>query len=157
MSQILVVDDENSVRHVLESYLSGLGHEVHTADSAEAAVELLSGISAPDVALIDIVLPGRNGLQLMADVHRKDPETRVIVMTSHASVDTAIGAIRRGAHDYLQKPFDSLEQVASIVGSAVEKRYRSSELDELVDRQKVLADKLAEKTAGLTDSGGERS
>jgi DNA-binding NtrC family response regulator len=151
VSRILVVDDEHSVRHVLSALLTRQGHEVHTADSAEAAIDLLSTIPVPDVALVDLVLPGKNGLQLAKSIHARDSETRIIVITSHASVETAIGAIRQGAHDYLQKPFKSLEHVVSVVEGAVAKRRQTRELHELVDRQKELAEELAGAAAELGD------
>ena len=156
-TQVLVVDDEHSVRHVLSTYLTKRGYQVQTADSAESALEQLDQTPTPDVALVDIVLPGKNGLQLMSEIHQRHPETQVILITSQASVETAIGAIRRGAYDYLQKPFNSLEHMASVVQGAIETKRLSTEFHSLVDRQKSLARELAEAATGMGDADDDRS
>jgi len=121
---VLVLDDESTVVHVLGSLLEEQGCSVHRAGSAEAALELLEETDF-DVAIVDIVLPGKNGLQFLAEVKALSPSTEVLLMTSHASVETAIEAIQRGAYDYLRKPFENIDDVWICVSRAIEKRHLS--------------------------------
>ena len=129
---VLVVDDEDSVRHVLKTFLEMKGCQVLTAMSAEDAESMLAGGPMPDVALVDIVLPGKSGLVLLTSIRRHQADTEVILMTSYGSVDTAIRAIRNGAYDYLQKPFESLEKVWSTVQKALDMKRVSGRAREPV-------------------------
>jgi DNA-binding NtrC family response regulator len=122
--RVLVVDDEESIRYMLGNFLSKKGCDVTTASSGEEALELWPD-ACPDVALIDIVLPGKDGIALLSDVKQRSPDTEVVLMTCHGSVETAVESIRRGAYDYLQKPFAKLERVWVTVDRALEKRRLS--------------------------------
>ena len=75
-----------------------------------------------DVALLDIVLPAMNGLRLLTKIREERPEIEVLMMTSHASVETAVEAIHRGAYDYIRKPFRDIEEVWINVQRAIEKK-----------------------------------
>ena len=151
-ARILVVDDEESVRYVLTTYLTRLGHDVRSAESAEAALAILAEAPQPDVALVDIVMPDKDGLDLMSEIHQRCPETQIVLITGHASVDTAIRAIRGGAYDYLQKPFQSLEHVASTVQRAIEKKRLSMQVHGLISQQAVLNREMAEVAGRLARS-----
>ena len=118
--KILVVDDEASICLVLRGILKMKGYDVREAGSAEEALLLLDDWE-PAVALLDIILPGRNGLELLRDTKAKYPHTEVVMMTSTTSASTALEAIREGANDYLKKPF-ALDEVWKVVQRAVEKR-----------------------------------
>ena len=131
---MLVVDDEPSVRHVLRSYLTAKGCEVEVADSTEQALELLSE-ALPEVALVYIVLPGKDGLHLLDELRQKSPTTQVVLITSHGSAKTAVTAIQRGAYEYLEKPFRNLEEVWQTVKSAVQKRALSLQMRQLIKQQ----------------------
>jgi signal transduction histidine kinase len=120
-SRVLVVDDEGTVRHVLRQILEEQGCEVVDAGSAEEGLSLVDGL-AVDVAMLDIVLPGMNGIQLMETIESVSPQTQIIMMTSHASIETTLEAIRHGAYAYLQKPFDELDQIWATVSRAIEKK-----------------------------------
>jgi DNA-binding NtrC family response regulator len=122
--RILVVDDEESIRYMLSNFLIKKGCDVTTAGSGEEALELWPD-ACPDVALIDIVLPGKDGIALLSDVKQRSPDTEVVLITCHGSVETAVESIRRGAYDYLQKPFAKLERVWLTVERALEKRRLS--------------------------------
>src|SRR5882724_9906367 len=104
--RILVVDDEETIRHILVNVIAWNDCEVREAATAEDGLALLAEFS-PDVALLDIVLPGRNGLELLKEIKQRSPDTEVVMMTSHSSAETALRAIREGAYSYLQKPFEN--------------------------------------------------
>jgi signal transduction histidine kinase/DNA-binding response OmpR family regulator len=133
--RVLVVDDEDVIRHVLTSFL-GEQCEIEAAGSAEDAISLLE--TGPfSAALVDIVLPGMNGIELLGRIKAGSPDTEVIIMTSHASVDTAMGAIRHGAYDYLVKPFDELDEVWDTLKRALEKRALSLHNRQLLQDMEV--------------------
>src|SRR5918998_1142574 len=103
-SRILVVDDEASVTGALELVLGDRGHRVETAHGVRAASGLLK--SAPfDLVFTDLRLPDGSGIDLLTEIKRDAPETEVILMTAHGSLELAIEAIKRGAFYYLEKPF----------------------------------------------------
>ena len=107
--RILVVDDEEVLAQTLAEFLRGEGFEVAVALDAREAMALVGGFE-PDLALCDVQLPGGNGLDLLERLMRARPETLAIMMTAFATVENAVAAFRRGAHDYLLKPvlFDEL-------------------------------------------------
>jgi two-component system response regulator PilR (NtrC family) len=104
MNRILVVDDERSMRDFITILLRKHGHVVETADDGEAALRLL-GEREYDLVLTDLKMPGAGGLEVLAEVKRRDPSTQVILMTAYASTDTALRAMKEGARDYVTKPF----------------------------------------------------
>jgi DNA-binding NtrC family response regulator len=129
--RILVVDDEESIRHVLKTFLDQNGCEVTAAASAEEALDVLPD-ARPDVALVDVVLPGKSGIELLSEIKRRSPDTEVVLMTGHGSAATAVKAIRLGAYDYLEKPLSPLAAVRLIVWRALEKRSLSMQVRQLV-------------------------
>jgi len=117
--RILIVDDETSVREVLSSLLAEEGYVVLAAATAEEGLEKMEGADI-SVALVDIKLPGMDGIELLAEIKRRSPFTEVVMMTSYASLETAIAAIRRDAYDYIQKPF-KIEEIQIVTRNAIEK------------------------------------
>jgi len=111
--RILVVDDEESLRFSLSRGLRKAGYAVETAADAQEAVERLGRLSF-DVVLTDIVMPGGSGLDVLAAVHEMDRDAVVILMTAHGTVENAIDALRKGAFDYLTKPFENRELLVTI-------------------------------------------
>jgi DNA-binding NtrC family response regulator len=101
--RILFADDEAHLRDLMQMELPRLGHEVTVCPDGVAAVKALEKGSF-DVALLDIKMPGLTGIEVLAKVRQASPETQVIIMTGHATVDTAVQALRLGAFDYLTKP-----------------------------------------------------
>ncbi len=102
---ILVVDDDAFFRHQYGDILGEAGYRVLTAASAEEALDVLEDESL-DVVLTDMVLPGKSGLDLLRVIKRRQSPPEVILVTGHATVETAINALKTGARDYLVKPFD---------------------------------------------------
>ncbi|MGB5739596.1 MAG: response regulator, partial [Woeseia sp.] len=102
-SRVLIVDDDASILGVVSEVLEDDGYEVVTAGSGEAGLELLNGEPFA-LVMTDIRLPGINGVKVLEAVKEKHPRTNVIMITSHASLDTSINAIKHGAYDYLLKP-----------------------------------------------------
>jgi CheY-like chemotaxis protein len=131
--RILIVDDEPSVREVLSSLLADEGFGVLAAATAEEGLERMEGVDV-SVALVDIKLPGMDGIGLLAEIKRRSPSTEVVMMTSYASLETAVAAIRRDAYDYIQKPFEDLEEPCAVVRRAVEKRDLTRKNRELLER-----------------------
>ncbi len=121
MARVLVADDEAGIREFMGDALELDGHEVALAEDGARAARLLDG-SRFDVLVTDLRMPGLDGLELVRKVRAEQPETQVIVLTAHASVDSAVEAMKLGAFDYLQKPIGSPEALCVLVGRAVERR-----------------------------------
>ncbi len=118
--RILYADDEVSLQEFMRSELPRLGHEVTVCPDGRAAVKALEKGSF-DAAILDIRMPGLNGIEVLEQLKQIAPETEAIVMTGHASVETAIDAVRLGAFDYLTKPC-KLSQIETILRKVAEKR-----------------------------------
>ncbi|MDO3377473.1 sigma-54-dependent transcriptional regulator [Geoalkalibacter halelectricus] len=116
--KILVVDDEHLIRWSLEQNLSKQGYEVFTAGSGEDALRLVRDES-PDLMLLDIQLPGINGLEVLEKAKDLDPELIVIMITALGVLETAVKAMRMGAYDYIGKPFN-LDELAITIKKALE-------------------------------------
>jgi len=120
MANILVVDDERNYLFVLEDLLTDEGYNVLTASSGTEAVEILRK-ERIDAVLSDIKMPGMNGIELLERVVANDPGLPVILMTAFAEVDQAVSAMKKGAIDHIQKPFDN-DDIKRAVARAVQKR-----------------------------------
>ncbi|HEX6386182.1 MAG TPA: response regulator transcription factor [Anaerolineae bacterium] len=101
--RILVVDDEVNIRGGLQTVLVKDGHTVRDAATAEAALSLLASFDC-EVAIVDIRMPGMSGTELLAIIRGRWPHIAVILLTGHGTLETAMSAVREGAHDYLLKP-----------------------------------------------------
>ena len=112
-SKLLVVDDEPGVRTSLEGILEQEGHLVTTAASGEEALAAMDR-DVFDLILVDLKMPGMDGLEVMAAAKGIMPDTVVIILTAYGTVDSAIDALRQGAHDYLLKPCSVQEIVGSV-------------------------------------------
>jgi DNA-binding NtrC family response regulator len=107
-TRILVVDDEEIVRESLSGWLEKDGYDVACAPDGRFAVDRMKG-ERWNVVLVDLKMPGMDGLQVLEEARRLQPEAAVILMTAYATVDTAVAAMKLGAFDYLVKPFDPEE------------------------------------------------
>ena len=103
MPAILVIDDEAILAKNIKAFLERHGFEVRVADSAEGGLRAIDEF-VPDALLIDYNLPGMDGLQLLGEIRRRDPQVRVVMLTGHGSTEVAVQAMKAGATDYLSKP-----------------------------------------------------
>ena len=103
-----VVDDKRWTRESCKETAEEMGFKVFCADSANAATRQLESHSI-DVVLLDIKLPGHDGLGLLLKIKQQQPETEVIMITGHATVDSVLTAMKSGAYDYLRKPFNIVD------------------------------------------------
>jgi DNA-binding NtrC family response regulator len=118
---VLVVDDEPLLLRALARILGPDGHRIVLAETPAEAQEAL-GDPSLDVVLLDLRLRGANGLDLLDWLKRERPEVEVVVMTGHATIESAVGCMRQGAFDYLAKPFDDVHRVRTTVHQAIERR-----------------------------------
>lgn len=117
-TRILVVDDEHLIRWSLEQNLKKQGYEVLTAGTGEDALKMVRE-DQPDLMLLDVQLPGINGLQVLEKVKEGDEDIVVIMVTAQGALETAVTAMRLGAYDYINKPFN-LEEMAIVIKKALE-------------------------------------
>jgi two-component system response regulator HydG len=126
---ILIVDDEPVVRESLEQWFADEGYRVEVASSGKDA--LVAAVRGPfDVALLDIRMPGMDGLELQAKLHEADPDLPIIIMTGYASVETAVQSLKQGAYDYITKPVDP-DMLLHAVSKAIEHNRARRELAQL--------------------------
>ncbi len=149
--RILVVDDERSMRELLQIVLRREGHQVRLAEDGPSAVAELER-EPIDVLISDIKMPGMSGVDVLREAKRIDPDIVGIMVTAYASTDTAVEALRLGAYDYLTKPFD-VEELKAKVRNALERHTlrqenvllkralrSSSAFSNIIGRSKVMQD-----------------
>ncbi len=120
LRKILVVDDEEDVRDTLHNVLKSLNYEPYTAASGAEALEIIK--STPiDVVLSDLYMPEMDGIELLKRVRAVEPKMVFLMITAHPTVETAVEAIKKGAYDYLTKPFH-IEEVRLKINRALEKK-----------------------------------
>ena len=139
--QVWLVDDDASIRWVLEKALKGSGMAAKCFDQADNVLSALRS-DAPDVLMTDIRMPGRSGLDLLKEIQVSRPGLPVIVMTGHGDVPLAVEAMKLGALDFLEKPFED-ERLLSMIEAAL------SQNDSETKNDAVMAD-LASRLASLT-------
>jgi len=136
---ILIIDDERSMREFLGIYLRREGYRIEAAQGASEALATLKARSF-DVVITDLRMPDGDGLTILAEAKRLHPDTEIIVVTAFSTTETAIAAMKAGAHDYLTKPF-KIDEVSLVVERAMEKRRLSREnlalRDEIKGRYKL--------------------
>jgi signal transduction histidine kinase/DNA-binding response OmpR family regulator len=145
---VLVVDDERSILDVLEQFLSQRGYRVATAETAEEALRRI-GAERFDVALIDLKLPDRTGLDLLEPASRANPDMMCIIMTAFASLESTIEALRHNAFDYIVKPFDLLK-VGEVVDAASAHARFKRENSEVLERLEAANRRLEDNTKALS-------
>ncbi len=121
---LLLVDDDEAFRRVMENELLRLGYEVATAESGELAIQKASALD-PAIVLLDLRLPDMSGLEVLAEIRKKSPGCEVIMLTGHGSIDTAIESVRMGAYDYVVKPCP-LDQLEIRIQKALERQFLRS-------------------------------
>src|SRR5688500_7091589 len=145
MARILVVDDQDMMRDSLAATLVREGHEVIAATDGAAAVSRLNG-GRFDLMITDLKMPKMTGIELLAEAKRLRPEMPVVLMTAFATVSTAVEAMKLGAYDYIQKPFDG-DEIKMLVD-------RTLEHSRLIRENQALRTMAAEQTAARPMVGG---
>lgn len=147
MHNILIVDDESGIRQSLQGVLEDEGYQASTAESGEAGLEILS--KKPfDVVLLDIWLPGIDGLETLEKIKESEDPPEVIMISGHGTIETAVRATKLGAYDFLEKPL-SLDRTLILVKNAAEaKRLRGENRDlkkQLFKRGEIVGDSVPMK------------
>jgi two-component system nitrogen regulation response regulator NtrX len=121
LSHILIVDDEESIRRSLEGILSDEGFDTGSAEDGEVALAALrEGEEAPDLVLLDIAMPGRDGVEILAEIRRAWPSLPVVMMSGHGTIETAVRATQLGAFDFIEKPL-SVEKLLLTLRHALDR------------------------------------
>ena len=161
LEKILIVDDEPDTVTILRDRLEMDHYEVITASSGNAALEQIDR-DLPDLVLLDIQMPGMDGLETLAQIHRRYPGLLVTMLTAHGSIQRAVEATKLGAYDFLEKPFKS-ELIKAKVDKALEhhRATKQSERDELIHSyEEIIGEspqivevlKVIEKVAGTAST-----
>jgi NtrC-family two-component system response regulator AlgB len=127
--RLLIIDDEENIRRTTAVALEAIGHETASVENSAAALRQLEN-GHFDIAFLDLKLNGESGLDLLPELLKIDPRLEVVVFTAYASIQTAVEAMRRGAADYLPKPFTP-DQIRQVVGRIVENRKLRERVAEL--------------------------
>src|SRR5579862_1233329 len=151
MQKILIIDDDEGVCYSLARQLSSDDRRVTAVQTPEAGFEALRG-EDPDLVMLDVKIPGSDGLDLLKQIRTERPRQMVVIMTAHGSTETAIEAMKRGAFDYIMKPFET-ETLNSVVGKALlsarlNKRVNSELLDSSPGKKTPKHSSLADRIIG---------
>ena len=143
--QVLIVDDEQNIRDGSERILSRIGFETLKAATGMEALDILARQTIP-IVLLDLKMPGMDGMEVLARIKEFDEPTLVIVITGFATVETAIEAMKQGAYDFIAKPFEP-EQLRIVVNRAAEKLRLTRDARNLeLERNRTLSDLHTEKS-----------
>ena len=143
--RVLVVDDEQDIRDGSERILTRIGCKVLKASRGDKALEILEKEGA-SIVLLDLKMPGMDGIEVLGRIRKMDEEILVIVITGYATVETAIEAMKLGAYDFISKPFEP-DQLRIVVNRAWEKIRLTQQAEKLEeDRRRTLSDLDTEKS-----------
>ena len=146
--RFLIVDDEQSIRRLCMTVGQGLGFLCAEAETAEAALEMLE-TAPPDIVVTDLKLPSLSGTELLRKIKEHLPRTEAAIMTGHGSIETAVDAMRRGAYDYIEKPF-RVERFRQLL-------QRMAEKVRLVTENQFLRERVSAETQldGITGTSAK--
>jgi two-component system sensor histidine kinase/response regulator len=147
-NRILVVDDEPGIREGCRRALTPHGYSIQTAENGEEGLLFIQS-GEFDLALVDVMMPGMNGIDLITLIHEYDPEIVCIIITGYATVELAVTAIKQGAYDFLTKPFTT-DDLLLVVNQGLERRRLSLEAKRLQTIE-AEAQHLAEEKARLEE------
>lgn len=122
MAKIMVVDDDSELRENILEFLADAGFDLCAAGNGEEALELLAESEA-DLVLLDAIMPGMGGMEVLPQIKRRYPKIKIIMMTAFSTVDSAVEAMRKGADDYVTKPFKIDEILMAIRKSLEEAKF----------------------------------
>ncbi len=143
--RVFLLDDDDLIVSMLARALKGQGYEVFTETSPDGALERIRRL-APDLAMLDIKLPGKDGIEILREIVEQGIGTQVLMLTSDDSAETAVRAMKLGAADYITKPFD-LDEVKIVVRNLIEKGRLEQEVEYL---RKVSAETLSHEIVGVS-------
>jgi len=126
-ASILIVDDESEIRESLETLLELEGYRVATAESGEDGLGRIAG-QPFDLVLLDLALPGKNGLEVLAEIHERDPQLAVIMITAYGTVENAVNAMQAGAVNFVQKPWDNEKLLADVRAAVARRRVEEENI-----------------------------
>ena len=158
MQKILIIDDDEGVCYSLARLLSNEERRVTAVQTPDAGFEAMRG-EDPDLVLLDVKIPGSDGLELLRNIRKQRPRQLVVMMTAHGTTETAIEATKRGAYDYLMKPFDS-EMLTGVVERALDTARLNKHvggMENVLDRKTngrdkpVFADRIIGKSPAMQD------
>src|SRR5436853_4214939 len=138
--RILIIDDERPILLTLEALLSRHGFEIETASTAAAGLKALKN-KAASLVLLDLQLPDAQGLEMLEEIKTERPETQVIILTAHDTLNNAIESIKRGAFHFISKPY-APEELLSLAEQALQKRSLLRETQELREKTEALEKRL---------------
>jgi len=142
-AEILIIDDDTSLRRVLEYNLQEEGYDVQAASSGEEGLYLF-GKSQPNLVITDMKMPGMDGLMVLKSIKERSPETLVIIITAFGTVDVAVEAMKAGAYDYITKPFNrdalklTVRKALQFSGLTEENKRLKSELSDKTDFRTII-------------------
>jgi CheY-like chemotaxis protein len=123
LSRILIVDDETNIRMMIRLTLQHAGHDVETAEDGPQALQKFGDGKDFDLVLLDQRMPGMSGIDVQKEIYKRNPDTRLILITAFGTIDLALEAIQAGASDFLRKPFTA-DTLKLAVSSAIERPVR---------------------------------
>ncbi len=150
--RILVVDDDEAIRDTLDVVLRSAHHEVTLARTADEGLRALQATPAPELVMLDVKMPGRDGIEALPDFLRARPDVAVVMMSGHGTMETAVEAMRGGALDFLAKPFSRDELLARIVKVQQDRKQRA----EVVRLRRQLSDTSQRMVGSSTAIEGVR-
>ena len=142
MKRILVVDDEENIRMLYQEELQEEGYEVTAASNGNEALDILAKAEPFDLVTLDIRMPGMDGMEVLAKLRKDRPDIRVVIVTAHGTIDSAVEAMKLGAVDFIQKPFTPKE-IRELVAKIIKRETLNKEKAQ--DYQSCL--ELAKKCA----------
>jgi len=145
--QILIVDDEEKIRKVLTRLLEDEDYRVKSVENGQKAIATLNSYK-PEIILMDQNMPGPNGIDTMVTIKEKHPSITVIIITAHGEVSLAVDAIKKGAYDYLEKPFDN-DKLLLLIKRAIDHQKLTGEISDL--KRKLSTQKSFETIIGSNE------
>ena len=153
MHNILIVDDESGIRQSLKGVLEDEGYKASVADSGEACLDMLRR-RVFDVVLLDIWLPGIDGLETLQKIRELENAPEVIMISGHGTIETAVRATKLGAYDFLEKPL-SIDKTLILIKNAIDaKRLQQENRDlkkQLMPRSVIVGDSIPDESAAPAD------
>ena len=148
----LLVDDEQVFIEVMAERLRQRGYEVECAFSGEAALDRLEKGGIIDVVVLDVQMPGLDGIEIVKQIRERHPLIEVIMLTGHATVETAVEAVKQGAMDYLEKPCDLDDLIAKAQTAAQRKKDREARLFDARTKPYISERERSELISKILDS-----